>query len=240
MPQPLLNLATGVNPWPWPVPPIPPAVWQELPYDCLALQRAAAAYYQVEPEQLLLSSGSQPLIQLLPTMYPQGDVLLPSVAYEEHAYRWQQAGHRLHRFDDDSDVAGLLIEKPIRYLVLVSPNNPDGHCIPIDQLREWLTLLPDDGLMVVDQAYVDGYPDYQANVLLDSDRLVLLRSVGKFFGLPGLRLGRSAGFSRMSCPLESGPGPLAVELRGAIPRSTIICGQRLAASKPATFNAGLQ
>ena len=189
MPQPLLNLATGVNPWPWPVPPIPEDIWQELPYDCPVLQSAAATYYQLAPEQLLLSSGSQPIIQLLPELYPLGEALLPSVAYEEHAYRWQQAGHRLHRFDNDGDVAALLIEKPIRYLVLVSPNNPDGHCIPVAQLREWLALLPDDGLMVVDQAYVDGYPDYQANALLDSGRVVLLRSVGKFFGLPGLRLG---------------------------------------------------
>lgn len=206
-PTPLLNLATGVNPWPWPVPPVPERVWQALPYDCPELQRAAASYYEVSPEQLLLSNGSQPLIQLLPSLFPRGDVLLPRVAYEEHAYRWQLAGHRLHSFDEPGDVPRQLREHRIRYLVLVSPNNPSGHCIAVDQLRDWLTLLPDDGLMVVDQAYVDSCPEYQANALLDTGRLVLLRSVGKFFGLPGLRLGAALGAPRCLERLSQALGP---------------------------------
>ena len=56
MPRPLLNLATGINPWPWPVPALPSHCFTELPYENPQLQASAAAYYQVDVAQLLLLS----------------------------------------------------------------------------------------------------------------------------------------------------------------------------------------
>lgn len=190
-PRPLLNLATGVNPWPWPVPTLPADCFTDLPYDDPALLSAAARYYQVNPQQLLMTAGSQPVIQLMPRLYAPGRVLLPRVAYEEHAYRWQRAGHECHYFADyhAEAIAEMIAEAKIQYLVLVSPNNPDGREISQDDLSRWLAALPEQGCLLVDQAYVDCQPALQANALVGDKRVVLLRSVGKFFGLPGLRLG---------------------------------------------------
>ncbi len=191
MTEPLLNLATGINPWPWPVPTLPGDCFTQLPYESHSLQDAAAAYYQVKVEQLLLTAGSQPVIQLLPKLCEPGSVLLPAVAYEEHAYRWQLAGHRCTFFSsyERDALAAQMRRQATRYLVLISPNNPDGQQLAVADLAYWLSLLPGDGVLLVDQAYVDCCPELQANSLLVDPRVVLLRSVGKFFGLPGLRLG---------------------------------------------------
>ncbi len=209
MTEPLLNLATGINPWPWPVPPLPDDCFSHLPYDCSSLQRAAAEYYHVDEGQLLLTAGSQPVIQLLPRLCERGAVLLPAVAYEEHAYRWQLAGHHCHYFADygREALAADIRRWQIRYLVLVSPNNPDGRQIPLADLEYCLSLLPRDGLLVVDQAYVDCCPEYQANRLLQDARVLLLRSVGKFFGLPGLRLGAVLAGSDWLAELQRDIGP---------------------------------
>ncbi|MGB1456314.1 aminotransferase class I/II-fold pyridoxal phosphate-dependent enzyme [Spongiibacter marinus] len=212
MPRPLLNLATGINPWPWPVPALPSHCFTELPYENPELQASAAAYYQVDVAQLLLCGGSQPVIQLLPQLYPQGNVLLPAVAYEEHAYRWQLGGHHCRFFSDYSSeaVAAQIREQDIQYLVLINPNNPDGQQLPVTVVAQWLALLPPDGCLVIDQAYVDCVPAYQANALLADKRVVLLRSVGKFFGLPGLRLGAVLSHPETIIRLREQLGPWSV------------------------------
>jgi cobalamin biosynthesis protein CobC len=187
----MLDLATGVNPSAWPVPVPPMECYTKLPYFSDGLQQAAAQYYGVAAENLLATAGSQPVIQQLPFMASRGRVLLPSVGYEEHRYRWHLAGHDISLFDDyDRDrVARQIVTDGIKHLVLISPNNPSADQVGIAKLRFWHSLLPEDGLLVVDQAFADANPESDVSAMVGERGVVLLRSVGKFFGLPGLRLG---------------------------------------------------
>ena len=63
-----LDLSTGINPQPWPVPPLPVEVWQRLPEPDDGLEAAAAAYYG--NASLLPVAGSQAAIQRLPALLP--------------------------------------------------------------------------------------------------------------------------------------------------------------------------
>jgi cobalamin biosynthetic protein CobC len=208
----MLDLATGINPWPWPVPCSCLAGLAKLPYHSSELQQAAAKYYDVYPQQLLPTSGSQAVIQLIPQMLAVGRVLLAGPAYEEHAFRWQQAGHECVFFphDQPEKVAELIRQQGIEYLVLVSPNNPTGQMYTEAQLSQWQQLLPENGFMLVDQAYADVQIESLCTGLLSKPKVILLRSTGKFFGLPGLRLGFALGDPQWLTKLDAMQGPWAV------------------------------
>ena len=204
-----LNVATGINPWPWPMPEVPSRCFTELPYDNSRLRQTAADYYRVDIDNIALCAGSQAIIQLLPRLLDQASVLVPRVAYEEHAYRWSRAGHTLNYFSDyrEDKVLEDIHRHKVKHLVLVSPNNPDGTIVDIDVLRRWLRALPADGCLILDQAFADGTPDSDARELLDEGNILILRSVGKFWGLPGLRLGAVLANSSWIDRLESELGP---------------------------------
>lgn len=208
----MMDLATGVNPWSWPVSPPPAHCYQVLPYPCPELRSAAAAYYGVAAETILATAGSQPVIQILPTVLESGRVLLAEVAYEEHRYRWSRAGHALEYFSDYSreHIAKRIIAGQIRYLLIISPNNPTGDVVSAADVRYWRSLLPSDGVVVIDQAFADAMPSSDLRVLAAEAGIVLLRSVGKFFGLPGLRLGFVIAEPYLLAELNASLGPWTV------------------------------
>lgn len=209
---PMLDLATGINPWAWPVPAEALSSLGRLPYYDDRLQRSAAAYYGVEPTQLLASSGSQAPIQLIPQLLPPGRVALAGPAYEEHAYRWQGAGHHCQFFAHNrpEQVDALLGGRAIDHLVLVSPNNPTGHTYGSADILRWRRSLPEGGMLLVDQAYADVLDDNGDCAALVAAGVTLLRSTGKFFGLPGLRLGFVLGDPALLAELDERQGPWAV------------------------------
>jgi len=208
----MLDLATGVNPWAWPVPEPPAQCYQVLPYTCPQLTLAAADYYGVASDAILATAGSQPVIQQLPYMVKPGRILLPAIAYEEHRYRWQQAGHDIYLFHDYQRecIAELIASEQIQHLLIISPNNPTGDTVSQADVRYWRSLLPDDGMVVLDQAFADVLPSSDLSMLAAEPGIVLLRSVGKFFGLPGLRLGFALGRADFLTELDDRLGPWGV------------------------------
>lgn len=225
---PVLDLATGINPWPWPVPASSLGSLGKLPYFDDGLQQAAADYYQVSPSQLLATSGSQAPIQLLPQLVAPGVVVLPGPAYEEHAYRWQGAGHHCLFFDHDqvAQVDDLISRGEVDHLVLVSPNNPTGFRYSNRDILRWRQRLPAEGMLLVDQAYADVLDDNGDCAALINAGVTLLRSTGKFFGLPGLRLGFVLGAPGLLARLEEVQGPWAVNSLAQAAGSLMLADQQ--------------
>ncbi|BBL70521.1 threonine-phosphate decarboxylase CobD [Methylogaea oryzae] len=205
-PQQWLDLSTGINPNGWPVPAFPPDVWRRLPESGDGLMAAAAAYYGTE--HLLAVSGSQAAIQLLPALRPAGRVGLVTPTYAEHGAAWRRAGHRLLELAPeaiDAAVDGLDV------LLLVHPNNPTGQRYPLEQLRAWRERLARrGGWLVVDEAFMDATPLFSLAADCGDPGLVVLRSVGKFFGLAGIRLGFVAAWPALLQSMDECLGPWAV------------------------------
>lgn len=184
-PKQWLDLSAGLNPSPWPVPPLSAEAWARLPEPEDGLVEAACAYYGAE--SLLPVAGSQAAIQALPQLRTPGMVGVLSPAYAEHAHGWARAGHRLvplapGRIEDALD--------NLDALVLVNPNNPTGHRFGRDQLLQWHRRLADrGGWLVVDEAFMDVTPEESLAVEAQRPGLIVLRSLGKFFGLAGARVG---------------------------------------------------
>lgn len=177
-----LDLSTGINPAGWPAPPVPAAVWQRLPEAEDGLVQAAAAYYGCS--EILPVAGSQAAIQVLPRLRAASRVGVPHPAYAEHAHAWRAAGHAVLAWDAAMGVEALDV------LVLVHPNNPGGQTYTPAELLDWhARLAARGGWLVVDEAFIDATPEASLAGRCPRPGLIVLRSLGKFFGLAGARVG---------------------------------------------------
>lgn len=185
-----LDVSTGIAPWSWPVPVLPETAWSRLPEADDGLLAAAAAYYGCAPALLTAVPGSQFAIRQLPQAVAPGAVLVPAVGYTEHARCWREAGHRLVWYRDLDELLWRAGEA--EHAVVINPDNPTARVCDVDRLCDLRRAMQPHGLLVVDEAFMDT----QAHSIvphLPLDGVLALRSVGKFFGLAGLRLGFVAG-----------------------------------------------
>ncbi len=203
-----LDLSTGINPTGWPVPALPPECWQRLPEDGDGLEAAAAACYG--NERLLPLPGSQAAIMALPELFPKAHAAFVAPIYREHPHAWAVAGHRC--LERPSLAAALASDAPV--VVLCNPNNPTGEV----HSHEALLVAAGElgrrgGWLVVDEAFADPLPGQALAPLAGSaeaPNLVVLRSLGKFFGLAGARVGFAFGAPQLLARLAERIGPWAV------------------------------
>ena len=87
-------------------------------------------------------------------------------------------------------------EKDIQTLLLINPDNPSGNFIPAEEVLELVEWTKKKNIrFIVDESFVDFSEGYPKNSLLhnktlnDHSHLVVIKSISKSFGVPGLRLG---------------------------------------------------
>ncbi|MFD3191270.1 threonine-phosphate decarboxylase CobD [Sedimentitalea sp. HM32M-2] len=167
-----LDLSTGINPVPYPLPPFSAQDWTALPDRAAhqAICTAARAFWAVpEGAAILPAPGASALIARLPALRPAGRVRIDMPTYNEHAAAFAAQGWQ---------VAGT---GPAQARVLVHPNNPDG--------RLWQAQDADAALTVIDESFCDVTPDSSLIRLATRPGCIVLKSFGKFWGLAGTRLG---------------------------------------------------
>jgi cobalamin biosynthetic protein CobC len=206
-PEPWIDLSTGVNPHPYPLPELKPELWSRLPDgEALAeLESAAASSYGAVAGSLVAGPGSQALIQALARIIPPGAVGVLGPTYGGLKAAFAAAGARVvdaTRLEDmdDLDVA-----------VVVNPNNPDGRTTPrADLLKLTEQFRPRGGVLIVDEAFADFDSDGESLTPVLPAGAVVLRSFGKSFGLAGLRLGFAIASPDIVQPLRAALGPWPV------------------------------
>lgn len=201
-----LDLSTGINPQGWPIPELPQDIWQRLPEKDDGLMEAMAAYYG--SAYLLPTAGSQPVIQILATLRPASRVGVLAPSYAEHAYAWQRRGHQLVELEPDNIEA---IQPELDVLIICNPNNPTGLRFPPEKLLTWSSSLAQrGGWLIVDEAFADATPELSIASHAGQPGLVILRSLGKFFGLAGVRVGAVLAWPALLERIETELGPWTV------------------------------
>lgn len=201
-----LDLSTGINPDPYPAPALDAHAWHRLPEPDTELVAAACAYYQAPA--LLPVAGTQAAIQALPRLRPHSRVVVASPSYAEHAHCWRMAGHAVREVPFDELDAAL---PECDVLVVCNPNNPTGADVAPECLLDWgQRLAQRGGWLVVDEAFGDTMPAFSVASRTGRPGLIVLRSVGKFFGLAGLRLGFVAAEAALLQQLAAWLGPWSV------------------------------
>ena len=208
-PEPFIDLSTGINPNPYPLPRFSADLFARLPQPAanVAVAAAAARAYGAHSADLVVPApGTQILLPLVAGLVRPCRAAIVAPTYAEHARAAAFAGHEVDavREIDACRGAGLVI--------LGNPNNPDGSL----HARAALLDLAKDlrgrgGLLVVDEAFMDVEPpgaSLAAEVWRED--IVVLRSFGKFFGLAGLRLGFALAAPATAQRLSAALGPWAV------------------------------
>ncbi|PPB79558.1 L-threonine O-3-phosphate decarboxylase [Albidovulum inexpectatum] len=198
-----VDLSTGINRRPWPVPEgLPAEAWRALPTRT-ALRRlsdAARAAYGTGAAVLPVA-GAQAAIQLIPRMTRPGLARVLSPTYNEHAAALAAAGWRVEEVTASDDLPGADLA------VIVNPNNPDGRVLPPRQI---LQLAGRVGRLVVDESFADPHPACSVAARAGEAGMLVLRSFGKFYGLAGLRLGFALGAEHDIARLADMAGPWPV------------------------------
>ncbi|WP_397399649.1 threonine-phosphate decarboxylase [Phenylobacterium sp.] len=180
-PEPWLDLSTGINPEGWRQRGVPVSVLARLPdpADLAALEAVAANAFGTDPDRVVAVGGAEAGLRLLPVIISARRVVIASPIYGSHADAWALAGAtvietpREKLFGEDADVR-----------IIVNPNNPDGAATPGAEL----VAQSGDRWLIVDESFVEVEPELSA-AALRAERTIVLRSFGKFHGLPGVRLG---------------------------------------------------
>ena len=228
--QDLARLASNETPYP-PLPSVIDAVAAALadgnryPDPAVTqLTAALAAKYDVGEDRIAVGCGSVMLVQQL--------VQIAADAGDEVVYAWRSfeaypglvkiAGARpvevpLHGYEHDLDAMAAAITDRTRLVILCSPNNPTGPALPEADVRRFLEQVPDDVLVVIDEAYAEFVDDPAAvdgrRLLPDHANLAVLRTFSKAYGLAGLRVGYLlAGSPEIAAALRQVQVPFSVSI----------------------------
>ncbi len=163
--------------------------------DCTDLVRAFSERFNVSADEVLMGNGETELLYLLPRVLGKRRAVIPVPAYADYGAAAESAGMAVLRLPLREERAFIPdiaeIESELRgdeAVFLGRPNNPTGHFLPADVLRDLAGRHPAT-IFVIDEAFADFVPEES---LLEGERpgnLIVLRSLTKFYAIPGLRLG---------------------------------------------------
>ncbi|MGB2815223.1 MAG: histidinol-phosphate transaminase, partial [Dehalococcoidales bacterium] len=204
-PETLLDFSVCTNPF-MPPPEIEEmrlgdfAIGQYPDSEAAGLRQRLADKLKVQPDNIIIGSGTTELIRLIALAYLDKDdsVVIPEPTYGEYELASRIAGarvvkHRLRAEDgfalriDEMD--NLISQCRPRAVFICNPNNPTGKYLSRQEVETALTTIG-DGLLVLDEAYLSFVEKTWAAIeLIHRGNMILLRSMTKDYALTGLRLG---------------------------------------------------
>ncbi len=214
-----IKLASNENPYP-PVPAVVAAIAAAAgdvnrygDHRAADLRAAIAGWLEVDVDRVAAGCGSVGLLQQLLLAYvdPGDEVVYPWPSFEAYPIDVQLTGGVEvtvplvdHTFDLEA-VAGAVTDRT-KLVLLANPNNPTGTAVHVDQLRRLVEQVPDDVLVVVDEAYREfvtaDLGDPIADLQPDHPNVVVLRTFSKAFGLAALRTGYAVADPEVAVELD--------------------------------------
>lgn len=167
------------------------------------LRAAIAARHGLTTEHVLLGGGTSSLMYLaFPKLVARGDtVAILDPMYGEYRHIFANVlganvvGCELREADafapQPHDIVDAVRDRGAKLLVMVNPNSPTGAVLGRDGLHTLLAALPKTTRVWIDETYIDFVPDVPtAEALVHQDpRVIVAKSMSKFFALSGLRVG---------------------------------------------------
>jgi threonine-phosphate decarboxylase len=175
--------------------------------DCTWLRDALAHSHGVNPSSICVANGSTELIYLLPRLVPGIRALVIAPSFSEYTRALLRDDcHVEYLILESSDGFALpkdLLEKRLHdgfdLCIIGNPGNPTGRLYPLAEIRETFQLCRAAGcLLVLDEAFMDFCEEESAkHMASEGDGIIVLRSMTKFYAMPGLRLGYAVGSKKI-------------------------------------------
>ena len=178
----------------------------EYPSGMFVNSLLAGKYFGIRQDYVVVGNGAAELIKSLMERLPAGPstgkvgVIYPT--FEEYPHRLKQEDIVAFQPDNrdltytDDDLIAFYTGKGISSLLLINPDNPSGNFISMAGLQKLLAWSKAQQIqLIVDESFVDFSDDFEHNTLLrnetlaDNPQLVVMKSISKSYGVPGLRLG---------------------------------------------------
>ena len=178
----------------------------EYPSGMFVNSLLAGKYFGIRQDYVVVGNGAAELIKSLMERLLAGSstskvgVIYPT--FEEYPHRLKQEDivafqpdNRDLKYTED-DLIAFYTGKGISSLLLINPDNPSGNFISMAGLQKLLAWSKAQQIqLIVDESFVDFSDDFEHNTLLrnetlaDNPQLVVMKSISKSYGVPGLRLG---------------------------------------------------
>ena len=164
--------------------------------ECRALTQAAAALYGVEPENILMTNGSDEILNFAFMVFcgPDRPAAFPDITYgfysvfgDLHHIDCQQIPLKEDFSLDYRDYCGIH-----KTIFIANPNAPTGLLLPLWQIEEILKSNPDN-VVVIDEAYADFSGSTCLPLLDRYENLLITRTFSKAYSMAGARLGLGIG-----------------------------------------------
>ncbi|MGE5386088.1 MAG: histidinol-phosphate transaminase [Betaproteobacteria bacterium] len=168
--------------------------------DQFDLMRALSSACGVAAEQLVLGNGSNDVLDLIARVFlaPGRSAVFSQHAFAVYPLATLSTGAELiavpaKNYGHDLDAMRAAIRPDTRIVWIANPNNPTGTFLPYAEIRAFLTAIPKDVIVVLDEAYNEYMPPSQrqdmAKWIGEFQNLVVTRTFSKIYGLAGLRVG---------------------------------------------------
>ena len=173
----------------------------EYPSGMFVNSLLAGKYFGIKQDYVVVGNGAAELIKsLMEGTEGKTGVIYPT--FEEYPHRLRPDQIVAFQPDNDElsytadDLIRFYTAHPIETLLLINPDNPSGNFIPMEGLLRLIEWSKQQGIrLIVDESFVDFSEDFEHNSLLHNDilesyqGLVVMKSISKSYGVPGLRLG---------------------------------------------------
>jgi histidinol-phosphate aminotransferase len=168
--------------------------------DQFELIKAVAERCGVAQTQVVLGNGSNDVLDLIARVFlaPGRSAVFAQHAFAVYPLATLSTGAELiatpaKHYGHDLDAMRAAIRPDTRIVWIANPNNPTGNFLPYPEVRAFLEAVPQDVVVVLDEAYNEYLPPAErvdtAAWIADFPNLVVTRTFSKIFGLAGLRVG---------------------------------------------------
>jgi histidinol-phosphate/aromatic aminotransferase/cobyric acid decarboxylase-like protein/GTP:adenosylcobinamide-phosphate guanylyltransferase len=162
----------------------------------------AGKYFGISQDYVVVGNGAAELIKSYIENHVEGNIGIIYPTFEEYPNR--AIADRIVKYVPNNadfsynaeDIQAFFAEKDIKTLLVINPDNPSGNFIPVSDLRSLINWAHERGItLIVDESFVDFTDEFENNSLLHNsilenhNNLVVVKSISKSYGVPGLRLG---------------------------------------------------
>ena len=187
------------------------------------LKQKLASKLGVEPANLILGNGSNEIIEFAghALLTPGADVVVSQYCFAVYPIVTKLFGANLiavpaKNYGHDLSAMLRAITPRTRIVFVANPNNPTGTLAPREEVIKFVNDVPDDVLLVMDEAYINFLDDPLDLVSLvrlgTRPNLILMRTFSKIYGLAGLRVGYGIGNPEFIVALEKIRQPFNLNL----------------------------
>lgn len=172
----------------------------EYPSGMFVNSMLAGKYFGIHQDYVVVGNGAAELIKSMMEQQ-SGNIGVIYPTFEEYPHRLSQE-RIVTYFPDNKNLAydadNLMLfyaDKDISSLLLINPDNPSGNFISVDGLMRLASWCDGRGItFIVDESFVDFSDGFEHNSLLHNDileshNIIVIKSISKSYGVPGLRLG---------------------------------------------------